>query len=376
MRIAVVGPSYPFKGGIPLYTTGLYRELQRRHEVLFIAFSRQYPDWLYPGDSDRDASNVELQEPAARALIDSLNPLSWHRAAVAISEYQADVIIFPWWVMYWALPFSYMASMLRRKLPESDLLFVCHNVTAHETSALSRFLTRQTLRRGHGFLVHSSRERKDLEKLLPEASIACAEHPAYDLDNEGLPTRASAKESLAVEGDVLLFFGFVRPYKGLDVLIEAMSLLHKPCTLLIAGEVWGSREAYDHRIEELGLADRVRFVDRYIAHDDVGSYFRAADLVVLPYLSATGSGVVKLAYSYHRPVVVSAVGSLPEAVRPGETGEIVKPGDAAALAGAIDGYLQRHDRDAVERAVASHVQSFDWKTVVDALASLWRKPDQ
>lgn len=372
MKIALIGPSYPFKGGIANYTTHLYRELVARHEVLFISFSRQYPDWLYPGQSDRDPSNTELREENCRQIIDSLNPLTWRKAVCEISDFKPDLVIFPWWVMFWAPQFIYMIRGIRHRIKSSRVIFVCHNVIAHESGWLSRIMTRLTLRLGDSFLVHSTQDKHDLESMVDHPVVKQVEFPAYVLPDLRLCSREQAREKLNIQGDIVLFFGFVRPYKGLSVLLEAMAIVlqQRQCTLVVAGEIWGNPGVYTEQIQRLGLADRVRLVADYIPQHDVATYFGASDLVVLPYLSATGSGVVKLAYSYHRPVVVTSVGSLPEAVIEGETGYVVQSGDAEALARSILAYFNRSDRAAVEALIARHVQQFSWGQVVDALEEI------
>ncbi len=369
LKIALIGPSFPFKGGIASYTTHLYRQLATRHEVLFVSFSRQYPGWLYPGQGDRDPGNTELREEDCRQVIDSLNPLTWRKAVGEISDFKPDLIIFPWWVMFWAPLFIYMICGIRRRVKSVRVVFLCHNVIAHEPGLLSRLLTRMTLRLGDGFLVHSAQDKHALQAMLNRPEVQQVEHPAYDLAHLQRCSRGQAREKLGVEGDVVLFFGFVRPYKGLSVLLDAMAIVlkHRSCTLVIAGEIWGDARVYIKQIERLGLSGQVKLTGDYVTQQDVATYFGACDLVVLPYLSATGSGVIKLAYSYHRPVVVSSIGSLPEAVLQGETGYVVPSGDAHALADAILAYFKRSDRAAVEVVIAKHVQQFSWEPVLDAL---------
>jgi glycosyltransferase involved in cell wall biosynthesis len=372
LKIVLIGPSYPFKGGIASYTTHLYRQLAARHEVLFVSFSRQYPHWLYPGQSDRDTTNTELREENCRQIIDSINPLTWRKAVREISDFKPELVIFPWWVMFWAPQFIYMIRGIKRRVKSSRVIFLCHNVIAHEHSWLSRTLTRLTLRLGDGFLVQSAHDKHELQTMLDHPVIKQVEHPAYDLPNLQRCSRERAREKLEIEGDIVLFFGFVRPYKGLNVLLDAMAIVlrKRQCTLVVAGEIWGDPGVYSEQIQRLGMAERVRLVGDYISQQDVAAYFGASDLVVLPYLSATGSGVVKLAYSYHRPVIVTDVGSLPEAVIEGTTGYVVETGDADALARSILTYLSRSDRAAVEAAVARHVQKFSWGQVVDALEKI------
>lgn len=372
LKIAMVGPSYPFKGGIAKYTTDLYRNLAVQHDVLFVSFKRQYPAWLYPGQGDRDLSDTALQEFTGTPLIDSLNPLSWRRAVCAICEVKPELVIFPWWVMFWAPQFIYMIRAIKRRTEGCRVLFVCHNVTAHEPSCLSRALARLTLAQGDGYLVHSKKDHHDLELMLDHPRVIQIEHPSYALSDQGHCSRQQAQDELGISGKIVLFFGFVRPYKGLGVLLDAMPaiLAEEQCTLIIAGEVWGDPQVYTDKIETLGIADHVRLVAEYIPQKGVATYFQACHLVVLPYLSATGSGVVKLAYSYNRPVMVSSVGSLPEAVLEGKTGYVVPAGSTTALANSIVRHLRREDRAVMEDAIAKHVRQFSWEPVVQALETL------
>lgn len=376
MKIALVGPSYPFKGGIAQHTTLLYKRLATEHQVLFVCFKRQYPDWLYPGKGDRDLNHRELQEDAGRQIIDSLNPLSWQKAASEICQYGPDLVIFPWWVMYWALPFSYMIRATRLRLGTVRVIFLCHNVISHESGWISRFLTRQTLRLGDGFIVHSEQDKFELESIRKSGRTIRVELPSYPVPESEHGNRAAARERLGLRGDVLLFFGFIRPYKGLHVLLEAMAtvLEEHECTLVIAGEIWGDPSEYARQIEQLGINNRVKLLGEYIPQEYIADYFVASDLVVLPYLSATGSAVAKLAYSYHRPVVVTNVGSLPDSVIPGQTGYIVPAGDASALANSILSYFGEADRTTMEKAIAKHALQFGWDQVVEAVETLGALP--
>ena len=368
----MVGPSYPFKGGIAQYTTDFYRELAACHQVRFVSFKRQYPAWLYPGQGDRDLTNTELLDDGAVQIIDSLNPLSWRKAVQEICVFGPDVVIFPWWVIFWSPHFIYMIRAIRRRTQSVRVFFLCHNVIAHESSWLSQLITRLTLRLGDGFIVHSEKDKRDLQDMLEHPRVIQVEHPGYELSALQLCAREKARDQLGIAGDVVLFFGFVRPYKGLHILLEAMSIVLKEheCTLVIAGEIWGDPAVYTEQIEKLGMTDQVKLIGAYIPNQDLPAYLASSDLVVLPYLSATGSGVIKLAYSYHRPVVVTRVGSLPDTVIPGKTGYVVPPGDAYALAQAILAHFRRTDRVEMEELIASHLQQFGWKPVIQAVEQL------
>ena len=373
LKIALLGPSYPFKGGIAQYTTYLYRALARDHEVLFVSFRRQYPDWLYPGQTDRDDSALELFEPDALPLLDSLNPLTWWKTVREISRFRPQVVVFPWWVMYWAPQFLFMTLLLRLKSPQSRVIYLCHNVIAHEPSRLSRLLTRLTLRQGDAFIVQSAQDEEALRGMLADVEVKRIEHPAYVVPPERLWDGARARRELGLHGNVLLFFGYVRPYKGLDLLLQALPavLARQDCTLVVAGELWGDSQHYLQLSERLGIADRVRWEMQYIPQERVPVYFGACDLVVLPYRSATGSGVVKLAHSHHRPVLVTDVGALPSAVRESCSGYIVPSGDPAALAAAILRHFSRDDREAMAAYIATHQEQCGWELLAQGVQQLY-----
>lgn len=368
----MVGPSYPFKGGIPLYTTHFYRELAARHQVHFISFKRQYPTWLYPGRGDRDLTNTEILDDGAVQIIDSLNPLSWRKAVQEICDFGPEVVIFPWWVVFWSPQFIYMIRAIKSRTQSVRVFFLCHNVIAHEPSWFSRLLTRLTLKLGDGFIVHSEKDNRDLQAILGNPRVIQVEHPGYEVPAFHLQARGKARTQLGLDGDVVLFFGFVRPYKGLHTLLEAMSIVlnEHECTLVVAGEIWGDPREYTEQIEHLGMTDQVKLIGAYIPNHDLPAYLASSDVVVLPYLSATGSGVVKLAYSYHRPVIVSNVGSLADTVIPGKTGYLVPPGDAYALAQTILSHLGRTDRVEMEEFIAAHIQQFGWEPVIQAVEQL------
>lgn len=372
LKIGMVGPSYPFKGGIAQYTTQFYRELAACHHVRFVSFKRQYPAWVYPGQGDIDPGNTDLLENGAVQIIDSLNPLSWRKAVHEICDFDPDVVIFPWWVIFWSPQFIYMIRAIRRRKPGVRVFFLCHNVIAHEPSWLSQLVTRLTLKLGDGFILHSDKDKRDLQAMLGRPRVIQVEHPGYEVSDVQLNARENARRKLALEGDVVLFFGFVRPYKGLHILLEAMSIVleQHPCTLVVAGEIWGDPEVYTEHIEKLGMAKQVRLIGAYIPQQDLPAYLAGSDLVVLPYLSATGSGVVKLAYSYHRPVVVTNVGSLPDAVIPGKTGYVVPPGDAHALAQSILEHFRRTDTIQMEELIAAQLHQFGWEPVIRAVEQL------
>ena len=339
MRISLLGPTYPFRGGIAHYTTALCNALRERgHEVDFISFKRQYPGFLFPGKDDRDPSESPLTAEDVAYILDPVNPVTWLKAALRVKRHRAEMLLMPWWVAYWAAPFAAVGSLVR-KTAETKVVFQCHNVIEHESTALRKFLTRRALKRGHAFIVHSSADLRNLKKIMPLADIKQCSLPALDF--------AGKMGNEPVHDDrhtpSILFFGFVRRYKGLDVLLEAMPQIIRRtgASLVVAGEFWSQgKQQYVDRMNKLGIADHVTIHDRYIKNEEVVGFFREADVVVVPYRSATGTGIVPIAFSFGKPVVATAVGCLPDVVRDGETGFLVPPGDSASLADAVEKCLE------------------------------------
>lgn len=343
VRLALIGPVYPFRGGIAHYTTVLHRELCKAgHEVLLISFQRQYPRWLFPGKSDRDPSAQAMTVADARYLIDPLNPLSWFRTFREICLYQPQVVVLQWWHGFWAPAWLTLGALLRRR--RVDTTFICHNVLPHEPHIWDRLIARSVLSLGDQIVVQSSSEKALLLDLIPGSRVAIVPHPLYDMLAEQAISRETARQSLEITplAPVLLFFGFVREYKGLRFLIDALVAVRETfpdVLLLVVGEFWDDKRIYEQQIEVLGLAGNVRLVDRYVRNEEVPAYFMAADLVTLPYTTATQSGVLQLALGFGLPVIASRVGGLSEAVIESEDVILVEPKNAVALSGAIIAHL-------------------------------------
>ncbi len=316
-RVALIGPVLPFRGGIAQHTTRLHRAVGELSEVHTWSFSRQYPQWIFPGESDRDPSFQGHVEPRVEYSIDSLNPLTWKKTAAQIHEFNPQTLIIPWWTIFWAPTFRYFAKTL--KSPEREIVFFCHNVIDHESSFWKTLLSKNVLKLADRFITHTRQDAKKLVSFLPHARVTVHPHPIYDQFPPAkgiLPRRAKLE---------LLFYGFVRPYKGLDQLIEAMGLLKgKDIYLTIAGEFWKGEEETRNRIIELGIENQVELRPRYHTDQETAELFHRADFVVLPYRSATGSGVIPIAYHYNKPVIASNVGGLPDVVKNNKTGFIIE----------------------------------------------------
>jgi glycosyltransferase involved in cell wall biosynthesis len=327
-RVLVIGPVLPYRGGIAQHTTMLHRALRKKSECLTISFTRQYPRWLFPGESDKDEALAGHIEDGVEFLIDSINPVSWYKALKRVKEFAPSLVVFPWWHVYWAPCFGWLSSRLQKS--DVEVVFLCHNVIEHESAKWKRILTGFVLSKGSRFVVHTSIDKKHLLDYFPQALIGMHPHPVNDqlpTSLHYLPRRAKLE---------LLFYGFVRPYKGLDVLLRAMNIIKSEDVILsVVGEFWDGLDEAKSYIAKNGLSKKIEIINSYVSDEETASYFSRCDVVVLPYKSATGSGVIPLAYHYGKPVIATRVGSLQDVVEDGLTGLMIDPDSSIQLAEAI-----------------------------------------
>jgi glycosyltransferase involved in cell wall biosynthesis len=366
MRICLIGPSHPFRGGITHHTTLLCHHLRKRHQVSFYAFKRQYPKWLFPGRTDRDVSKKPLREDGAQHILDSINPVTWWAVYQRIKREAPDLVVIPWWTSFWTIQFWTIATLVKR-FSSAKILFICHNVVDHEHHVFGNRCIRAVLSKGDHFFVHSENDARRLTEVLsPAAHITHAFHPLYDFFDGGPMSKTEAKKRLGLEGETVLCFGFVRPYKGVNHLLAAMPLILKRrmITLLVVGEFWEGRDAFAKEIKNLGLEDAVRVIDQYIPNEEVGLYFSAGDLIALPYVSGTGSGVIQIACGLEKPVVATRIGSLGEVVEDGKTGYLVNPGDPRALADAVLRFFEEQKEAEFVENIRHAKGRFSWERLV------------
>jgi glycosyltransferase involved in cell wall biosynthesis len=360
MKIAVVGPTYPHRGGIAHYTSLLAASLRREQEVRLYGFRGLYPKWLFPGRSQIDPSSAPLVDIEACRWLIPWWPISWRRLVRDWREWRPDMIVMQWWVPFMAP----MTAWLTKRAHEMGIrvVLICHNVLPHEHNRFDTVLVRSALRWADRLIVHSQPDRDRAEALLPGCKVDVVPLPSYANFKTDMWTRDQARSTLDLNGNVLLFFGFVRPYKGLIDLLAALPevLSEINVTLLVVGEIWGKSETYHEQVKALGLESHVRFIDRYVSNDEAVMYFAASDLVVLPYREATGSAVLQLAFGLGVPVVATRTGGMGEAIADGVTGFLVEPGDVDGLSRAMIRYF-REDRSAeFRRNIAASQTRFSW----------------
>ncbi len=373
-RWVLIGPVYPFKGGISHYTGLMYRALSKEHDVTMISYKMQYPKLLFKKEQ-RDYANDTFKVEGTGFLINTANPFNILKTAGDIIKMNPDKVIIQWWHPYFAPCYRILTGRLKRA--GIEITYICHNVFPHERFPMDKKLTKMALKRGDKFILHAQGEVNDLLSIKPDASYKVQVHPTYSAFNfENMDTR-TARKKLSVNPDerIMLFFGFVREYKGLKHLIKAVDILKKKYfkeegsmpKLYIVGDFDGNKDEYLASIEELKITNDIVIADGYVPDKEVEKYFSAADLVVLPYESATQSGIVQIAYGFEKPVIVTRVGGLPEVVEDGVTGVIVEPFDDEALAEAIFNYFNDNKKEEYIRGIKEREYRFSWDRMAEAL---------
>jgi len=369
LRIALVGPMHPYRGGIAHYLEKMETGLRERgHETVPVTFTRQYPELLFPGKTQY-VEDAETTDDDPVRLLDSLNPWTWYQTARYLAEQEPDVVLFKYWMSYFAPSFGLIARYLRRR--GVRVVTVVDNALPHERRPGDKLLGTFFLRACDGLIVMSDEVEGDLHDLGIEAPIRRVNHPIYNTFGEARP-RAEARDELGLpaEAPVLLFFGFVRRYKGLHVLLEALPRIVErlpDVRLVIAGEFYDDKSFYEALIEKHQLGPYLHLHDGYVSDEDVAAYFSAADVVVQPYVSATQSGVAKIAYHFERPLIMTDVGGLAEMMPDGEAGLVVPPEDPAALAEAVLRFFKNDMRGSLTEGVRREKAKYTWEPLYDAV---------
>jgi glycosyltransferase involved in cell wall biosynthesis len=317
-----------------------------------VSFKRQFPRFLYPGGSDVDETLPRFE--GVRFLLDIVNPLTWIRTGLLLRRERPRAVVLVWWVWVWALPYLTLLAFLPKS---TRVVLQCHNIGDKEPAAWKRFLTNLVLRSGDVLVVHAKSEAEDAARRTSRP-IVTTFLPVHELGG-AVPSRADARRRLGVHGNVALFFGHVRPFKGLDIALRAWRLLETEVMLVVAGEAWWKGEA-EYRELAKGL-DNVRLDFRFIPDAEIATYFAAADVVLAPYRIEAQSGVALTAFHFARPVIATTVGGLPEIIEEGRNGMLVPPEDAAALAKAIDAFFRRDDREGMERQAEAAARKYSWE---------------
>ncbi|WP_299821190.1 glycosyltransferase [uncultured Pontibacter sp.] len=376
-KVVIVGPAHPLRGGgMATFNERLALAFQEAgDEVEIVTFSLQYPSFLFPGKSQY-SDEPAPQGVSIKVLINSVNPISWWKTGRYIQKQKPDLVIFRYWLPFMGPCLGTIARIIRRN-KYSRILAITDNVVPHEKRPGDIPFTKYFLKACHGFITLSRSVQQDLEHFEPQKPSLYLPHPLYD--NFGAAEtkeEACAASGLDPKYNYILFFGFIRAYKGLDLLLKAMAddRLKKETNvkLIVAGEFYEDAAPYRQLIQELNLQDQLVLRTDFIPNADVRHYFCAADLVVQPYKHATQSGVTQVAYHFDKPMVVTRVGGLAELVPDKEVGYVVAP-EPAAIAGAILQFYTSGDAPALIQHITKYKKRFSWQRFVQATWELSEK---
>ena len=373
MKICMIGPVYPYKGGISHYTGMMARNLKKEHEVITISYKMQYPKILFKREQ-RDYENESFKIEDAQFLINTANPFNIASVAKKIRKMEPDLVIIQWWHPYFAPCYK----ILKSKLKKIPTILLCHNVFPHERFPLDRKLTRMVMKKASGYIVHASKEAEDLKTICDNPLYEVTPLPTYNSFKIQNMTKEEGRKLINIDESrkMILFFGFVREYKGLKHIINAMPAIKEKnpdLDLYIVGDFDGDKETYTELIERLNVQDSIKIVDGYIPDKEVEKYFAASDLVVLPYESATQSAIVQIAYGFSKPCIVTEVGGLPEVVDDGETGYVIPPFSPEALAEAVNKYFAENKQGEFSENVDKAAYRFSWDRMNEVVLRLYKR---
>lgn len=358
MRLSLISVGPPYRGGISDLSALIYQELSQSHTLQFINFSRQYPALLFPGKTEYKEGPQAVEIETTRA-IDSINPLSWIRAAQRIKKFAPDAVIFRYWNPF----FAPMINVISRSLSNQGIkvTLLVDNLIPHEESFIDSFMARRVLAHADHVFTMSKSVSQDVRRHHSQVAIRTLFHPLYEIYKSSF-SKAEARQKLGLGSEpLLMYFGLIRPYKGLDILINALGLIKDDLpelSSLMLGEAYEDEQKYRDMIHENGLEDRVKFKNAFVSDEDLPIYFAASDVLVLPYRTATQSGIVGIAFQMDRPVIATNVGGLGEYIKEGHTGYLVPPENPEQLAQAISKFFSGDDSQKMSDAVKAEKSKY------------------
>lgn len=365
MKIAYLSTFHPYRGGIAQFNAALHKELIKKHDVSAFNFSRQYPDFLFPGKTQYVASDDIAYAMHSERILDSINPISWYKTAKAINATKPDLLLTRYWTSYMAPCLGTVTANVRSKAVKA--MSIVDNALPHEKTFFDKAFAKYYLNRNDLFVAMSESVKEDIIMLKPDARILLREHPLYSHFGEIVDKAfALGKLNIPKGKKNILFFGFIREYKGLDILLEAFSHLDDSYQLIIAGENYGSFEKYQNLIDNLPNKHSVFPFIRYINDDEVPLFFASSDVVCLPYRSATQSGITAVSFHFEKPVIATNVGGLKETIQHGKTGIIAEYPSPELILNAIKDFYSL-PADQWSRAISELKEKLSWEKFAEDL---------
>ncbi len=371
-KTVIIGPAYPFRGGIASFNERLAAEMQAGGDSARIeTFTLQYPGILFPGKTQYADSPARPDTDISRS-INSIWPPSWIRTGMRIRKERPDIVIFRYWLPFMAPCFGTMAGIIGKNR-HTKILSIVDNIIPHEKRPGDSLLTNYFVRHINGFLAMSEAVLSELSSFDNDKPRIYSPHPVFDNFGESI-SREQALEKLGLDPGYryILFFGLVRKYKGLDIMINAFAnraFRNMKIKLLVAGEFYTPREPYDEMIKEHGLEKDIIIHPSFVPDSEVASWFCASDIVAQPYRSATQSGVTQIGYHFNKPMLVTDVGGLSEIIPHGRGGYVVSP-DPQAVADALLDFFNNNRHSEYSEGIRTEKEKFSWKRLVDNIYSL------
>lgn len=372
MNIVIIGPAFPFRGGIALFSERLAQQFQAEgNQVEIITFTTQYPNILFPGKTQFSDAVAPNNLKISRK-INSTAPLNWLKVGKQIRKSKPDVVIFNYWMPFFAPCFGTIAKQIKKN-NHTKVLAIAHNIIPHEKRIGDSALTKYFVTKIDGFVVMSQQVMDDLKTFVPKTPTRLSPHPLYD--NFGaIKDKTIAQNELGLSNNFqyLLFFGLIRQYKGLDTLITAFAderIDKSKVKLIVAGEFYDDKQPYETLIQQHQLQDSIILVDKFIPDNEVVNYFCATDMVVQPYKTATQSGVTQIAYHFNKPMLVTDVGGLKEMIPNNVVGYVVESNATSVANAIVDFYTNNKEAEFV-KGVAIEKQKYAWSNMTKALLSL------
>lgn len=366
MKIAFVSVFYPYRGGIAQFNAALYQSLANQgHELKAFNFSLQYPRIFFPGKTQYVTQEDDAEKIPSIRSINSISPISYSSTVKKVKQYHPDLVILGYWMPFMAPSLGYIGKQLGKSC---KVIAIVHNATPHEQSKFDRLLSNYFFKGLQNFVALSEVVAKEIQEKFPEKNVIALPHPNYEHFGEKKePNEAKNELELVIDKKYLLFFGLIRPYKGLMQLLDAMVLIPENVHLIIAGESYEDFKQYEEKIKTLQIGHRVHLHIRYIPDHEVNTFFSAADCCVLPYTSATQSGIIAIARQFELPIISTNVGGLSEFIKDQEEGFLVPPNNTEQLANAIEKCLVDEQIEKMQAAIREHNHSFSWEFFADEI---------
>jgi len=371
MKILLIGTAWPYRGGLASFNERLIQEfITEGDDASIITFTLQYPGFLFPGKTQY-SSSPPPGIPITRK-VNAVNPFNWWRIGKAIAKEKPDIVIIKYWMPFMAPCFGAIARHIKKN-KHSSIICIADNIIPHERKFYDKPFTKYFISAMDGFVLMSKSVMEDLAQFDRKKIRALNPHPLFDNFGDGVSkTEALARLHLEANRRYILFFGFIRDYKGLDILLEAMHAIPEDVHLIIAGEYYTDSKPYDALINQYNLSDRVHAFNRFIPDEEVKYFFCAADLVVQPYKHATQSGVTQIAYHFEVPMVVTNTGGLAEMVLDGQVG-YVTPAEPLAIAQAVSKFYVEGKSEEFKRNLREEKSRFSWSRMTSTIRRLYQK---